>query len=103
MIDRSLRTIAHALLLVAAMLALIAAGLWFHDTALEPRAVARPKTISPEATGVPDSGRQRQMIVEELKKLNTRVQGIESALKGGDYVIQTKPVAGEAGAAGGGP
>jgi len=103
MIDRSLRNIGHALLLVAAMLALIAAGLWLRDTALESQAMARDRSITAGDAGIPDSGRQRQMILTELKTLNGRVQAIESALRSGDFVIRTKPVDGAKGAAGGKP
>jgi hypothetical protein len=97
MIARGLTHIAHGLLLVAAMLALIAAGLWFHGADLESEAVARGKPISAEDTGIPDSGKQRQMIVAELKTLNSRLQAIESALRDGEYLIKTKPVEAAAG------
>ncbi|MFO8015433.1 MAG: hypothetical protein R6X20_19285 [Phycisphaerae bacterium] len=103
MLERSLRNIAHGLLLVAAMLALIAAGLWFRGADLEPEAVARGKPISTKDTGIPDSGRQRQMIVTELKAVNGRLKAIESALRDGEYTIQTKPLADDGAAAGGNP
>jgi len=96
MISRDLRNIAHALVLVAAVLGLIAVGLWCRGDALEPEALARPKRLTTEDPGIPDSGRQRQMILAELKRLNSRLEGIESALRDGEYVVQTKPAAGEA-------
>jgi hypothetical protein len=97
MVERALRNITHGLLLVAVMLALIAAGLWFRGTALESEAVARGKPISAKDTGIPDSGQQRQMIVAELKTLNSRLQAIESGLRDGEYLIKTQPADGAAG------
>ncbi len=99
MLDRNLRAIAHGLLLVAAMLALIAVALWCRGPAIETEAAARSKIIAPGRTGVPDSGRQRQTTIAELKTLNSRLQAIDSALRDGDYTIQTKPAEGEGGAA----
>jgi len=101
MISRDLRNIAHTLLLVAAVLGMIAAGLWFRGDALVPEALARPKRLTAENTGIPDSGRQRQLILAELKRLNSRLEAIESALREGAYVVQTKPAVGEAGATAG--
>jgi len=104
MISRDLRTITHALVLVAAVLAVMAAALWYRGGALEAEALGRAQPLTTKSPGVPDSGRQRQMIIAELKQLNSRMQAIESALREGDYVVQTKPAAGAGGAAaGGGP
>jgi len=104
MISRDLRTIANALVLVAAVLAVMAAALWYRGGALEAEALGRPQRLTPATPGVPDSGRQRQMIIVELKQLNSRMQAMESALRDGEYVVQTKPAAdGGGAAAGGGP
>jgi len=89
MISRDLRAIAHGLILVSAMLALIAVALWFRTGPLEPPAVAAAKAISTDTTGIPDSGKQRQEMVDQLKVLNDRLKAIEDGLRGGTYVIQT--------------
>jgi len=102
MVSRDLRNIAHALVLMAAVLVIIAAGLWFRGGALEPTALAAPKRLTTKDPGIPDSGRQRQMILAELKQLNSRLQAVEAALRDGEFVVQTKPVDGGPGAAGGG-
>jgi len=98
MASRDLRNIGHALLLVAAVLALIAAALWFRGGPLEPQVLALPKALSTEDPGIPDSGKQRQMIVAELKQLNNRLQAVEAGLRDGKYLVQTKPAPGEGGA-----
>lgn len=105
MISRNLRAIAHGLLLVAAMLALIAVALWCRGPAIETEAAAGSKIIGPGRTGFAQAGDQRQTIITELKTLNSRLQSIESALRDGDYTIQTKPAddKGRAAAAGGKP
>jgi len=96
MLSRDLRTIAHAVVLVAVVLAVMAVALWFRGGPLEPAAVAGPTRLSTENTGVPDSGRQRLMILKELQALNARLQAVESGLRDGAYVIQTKPADGAA-------
>ncbi|HUU09173.1 MAG TPA: hypothetical protein VM431_01385 [Phycisphaerae bacterium] len=89
MISRDLRAIAHGLVLVSAVLALIAAALWFRTGPLEPQASAAPNTISTGAGGVPDSGRQRIEMIEQLKALNSRLADVERGLRSGTFVIQT--------------
>jgi hypothetical protein len=39
--------------------------------------------------GIPDSGRQRETMIEELRKLNDRLAAIEEGLKEGRFQIQT--------------
>ncbi len=95
MASSDLRTIAHAVVLVAAILAVIAVALWLRAGPLEPQALAKPVRLSTGNTGVPDSGRQRMMILKELQKLNGRLEAVESALRDGTYVIQTKPADGD--------
>jgi len=95
MASRELRTIAHALVLVAVMLGLIAAALWLRDDpSLTRPAVGATRRVTTEHPGIPDSGRQRQVIIEELRKLNARLQAIDEALRKGDYQVQTRPVEG---------
>jgi len=91
--SRHLRAIVHALVLVAVMLGLIAAALWF---SLEPGAFqneARAQSISGQAAGatdggIPDAGKQRMLIVEQLQTLNQRLADIEKGLRDGSYTIQ---------------
>lgn len=89
MLSRDLRAIAHGLVLVSAVLALIAAALWFRTGPLEPQAAAAAKAISTDGGGVPDSGRQRVDMIEQLKALNGRLADIERGLRSGIFVIQT--------------
>lgn len=88
MASRHLRTIAHGLILVSAMLGLIAAALWLRTGPLEPQALARLKAISTSQTGVPDSGQQRQAMIEQLEALNNRLGRIENGLRSGAFVVQ---------------
>jgi len=88
--SRDLRTISHALILVAFMLGLIAAALWLRGGGLEPVASAQYQRISTDKEGgIPDAGRQRMDIIAELQKINARLEGIDSGLRGGTYRIQT--------------
>ncbi len=89
MLTRHLRAIAHGLILVSAMLALIAAALWFRTGPLESQALARLKAPSTDSLGIPDSGKQRQEMTDQLKALNNRLKEIEDGLRNGTYVIQT--------------
>ena len=89
MLARHLRAIAHGLILVSAMLALIAAALWFKTGPLESQALARLKAPSTDSPGIPDSGKQRQAMTDQLKALNNRLKGIEDGLRNGTFVIQT--------------
>ncbi len=89
MLAKHLRAIAHGLILVSVMLALIAVALWYRAVPLELQAQAKPTALSTGATGIPDSGRQRQAIVDELKAINNRLKAVEAGLRDGTYVIQT--------------
>ena len=89
MLAKHLRAIAHGLILVSAMLALIALALWFRTGPLEAQALAKPRAISTEATGIPDSGKQRQAMIEQLRAVNERLLSIQDGLRNGAYVIQT--------------
>ena len=93
MLERRLDTISQGLVLIAVVLAVIAVGVWVRADAVESR--ARAGTAAPTATtdrsvaGIPDSGRQRETMIEELKKLNDRLAAIEEGLKEGRFQIQT--------------
>ena len=89
--SKHLQTIAHALVLVAVMLGLIAAALWFR---LEPGAfqneVQAQSTAKATAdTGIPDAGKQRQLQVDLLQAVSQRLADIEKGLRDGSYSIQT--------------
>ena len=87
MLAKHLRAIAHGLILVSVIL--IAVALWYRAVPLELQAQAKPTALSTGATGIPDSGRQRQAIVDELKAINNRLKAVEAGLRDGTYVIQT--------------
>lgn len=89
MLTRHLRAIAHGLILVSAMLALIAAALWFKTGPLESQALARLNAPSTGSPGIPDSGKQRQEMTDQLKALNNRLKAIEDGLRNGTFAIQT--------------
>lgn len=88
--SRHLQAIAHGLILVSIMLAVIAAALWFKSDALEPKAQAQGRVAAArDDGGVPDSGKQRLQLVEQLESLNKRVAEVERGLREGAYTIQT--------------
>lgn len=89
--SRHLQTIAHGLILVSVMLAVIAAALWFKSDAIESKVQAqvRLNAAARDEGGVPDSGRQRLQLVEEMQTLNRRVADLERGLREGAFVIQT--------------
>lgn len=105
MLAKHLRAIAHGLILVSAMLALIAVALWFRTGPLETQALAKPRAISTDATGIPDSGKQRAAIIEQLRAVSERLRSIEDGLGNGTYVIKTveQEASGQAGRGGGKP
>lgn len=94
MLAKGLDTISQGLILIAVVLAVIAVGVWVRTDGMESRAHAG--TASPTETttdrsvaGIPDSGRQRETMIEELRKLNDRLAAIEEGLKEGRFQIQT--------------
>jgi hypothetical protein len=94
MLAKELGTISQGLILIAVVLAVIAVGVWVRADGMESR--ARAGTATPTATttdrsvaGIPDSGRQRETMIEELRKLNDRLAAIEEGLKEGRFQIQT--------------
>jgi len=88
--SKDLRTIAHALILVAFMLGLIAAALWLRGSNVEPQASAEIRVTSTErGGGIPDAGRQRRDMLIELQKINTRLESMDAALHDGKYRVQT--------------
>jgi len=89
---KALQTIAHALVLVALMLGLIAAALWLRPGPLEAQAQAQVRGAATDTGGVPDAGRQRQMMVEQLSAISGRLAEIEKALRDGAFIVQvTEP------------
>jgi len=92
MLAKRLDTISQGLILIAVVLAVIAVGVWVRTDGMESRAHAG--TAPPAATtdrsvaGIPDSGRQRETMIEELRKLNDRMAAIEEGLKEGRFQIQ---------------
>ena len=93
-----LRTIAHGLILVSAMLALIAAALWFRPASLELEAHAKGASGLGKA-GVDPAGERLQM-VSQLDALNQRLAAIEQGFRDGSFTIQTTDPQGAAKAAG---
>ena len=89
MADKELRTMAQGLVLIALVLAVIALGVWIRPAAIEARAGAGTATTDRSVGGIPDSGLQRQTMIEELKKLNDRLAAIEEGLKEGRFQIQS--------------
>jgi hypothetical protein len=89
MYARHLQAITHGLVLVAAMLALVAAALLLRPVSLTTEAHAQYRaTKAPGDEGIPDSGRQRQIMIEQLDTLNRRLGDIERGLRDGAYVVQ---------------
>ena len=92
--SRHLQAIAHGLVLVAFMLGLIAAALWFRTDSVEPKVQAQAQTASrplpsgADGAGIPDSGRQKLIQIEQLDTLNKRLADIERGLREGSYSIQ---------------
>lgn len=93
-----LRTIAHGLILVSAMLALIAAALWFRPASLEFQAEAKGASGLGKA-GV-DPASERLQMVGQLEALNQRLAAIEQGFRDGSFTIQaTEPQGGAKAAA----
>ncbi|MCX5683379.1 MAG: hypothetical protein NT049_06820 [Planctomycetota bacterium] len=94
---RHLQTIAHALVLVAIMLGLIAAALWLR---LEPNAFKNEaqaqntaRVITAPGDGIPDAGKQRMLQVELLQAMNQHLADIEKGLRDGSYTVQINAAA----------
>ncbi len=93
MLAKQLDTISQGLILIAVVLAVIAVGVWVRADGLESRVHAGTATTTATTTdrsvaGIPDSGRQRKTMIEELRKLNDRLAAIEEGLKEGRFQIQ---------------
>jgi len=91
MIGKYLQTIAHALILVAIMLGLIAAALWLRLDSAEPRAEAQTGSryaATGDGAGIPDAGRQRQLTIDALDAINKRLADIERGLRDGSFAVQ---------------
>jgi hypothetical protein len=92
--SKHLQTIAHALVLVAIMLGLIAAALWIRlgpsDTSGQAQAQNyRGAAMAADGGGVPDSGKQRLMMVDQLDSLNKHIADLEKGFRDGAFVVQT--------------
>jgi len=101
--SKHLQAIAHALVLMAIMLGLIAAALWFRfdpgwpGNEARAQLAARSALAATEDKGIPDAGKQRQLMLEQLDLLNRRLADIERGLRGGSFTIQTVEPKGAAG------
>jgi hypothetical protein len=102
MADKYLQSIAHALILVAIMLGLIAAALWLRLDSPEGMAQAQTgsRYTATGDVGIPDAGRQRQMLVELLDSVSKRLADIERGLRDGSFAIQVTDSKGSAKQAG---
>jgi len=85
--SRHLQMIAHGLILVAFMLGLIAAALWYRADGVEPKVQAQSSSVTGDGGGIPDSGRQKLVLIEQLESLNKRLTEIERGLRDGSYSI----------------
>ena len=88
MISQQLRTIGQGLVLIAGVLGVIAVGLWFRPNAVEPEAHGRVILAEAAPEGIPDSGRQREIMIQQLQTLNDRLAAIEEGLKEGRFQVQ---------------
>jgi len=93
MSESHLRTISHALVLIAIMLGLIAAALWLRmgtpsGSDAQAQTTNRASAAQSEG-GVPDAGKQRLNMVEQLDMLNRHVADLEKGLREGAFVVQT--------------
>jgi hypothetical protein len=73
--ERSIR------LLLSVIASLLAANLFVRTTS--PVQPAR-------AAGIPDSGAQMQMVVDELKEVNKKVEGLNTFLQSGSLTVKVK-------------
>jgi hypothetical protein len=88
--SKHLQTIAHALVLVAVMLGLIAAALWFRlePSAFQNEVQAQSTAKATADAGIPDAGKQRQLQLDLLQAVSQRLADIEKGLRDGSYSIQ---------------
>jgi len=89
--SNELRTLGQGLVLIALVLAVVALGVWVRPVSMEPAARAAPPptyTTDRSAAGIPDSGLQREAMIQELKKLNERLEAIEKGLQEGRFQIR---------------
>jgi hypothetical protein len=90
--SKHLQTIAHALVLVAILLGLIAVALWLRlDPGAfqnEAQAQTAARIITAPGDGIPDAGKQRMLQVELLQAVNQRLADIDKGLRDGSYSIK---------------
>ena len=92
--SKHLQTIAHALVLVAIMLGLIAAVLWLRpdpsafQNEAQAQGTARVMGATSDGAGIPDAGKQRQMQLDLLQAVSQRLADIDKGLRDGSYNIQ---------------
>jgi len=94
-----LQTIGQGLVVIAVLLGVIAAALWLRPdfgSPTESTAHAAYGVAENDGPGLPATGRQRLMMVAELKHLNAQVKSLsdrldafDKALRAGDYRVQT--------------
>ncbi|HVX84590.1 MAG TPA: hypothetical protein VH253_07220 [Phycisphaerae bacterium] len=73
-------------LLLSVVAALLAANLFIQHG-------GGPRTAM--AAGIPDSGAQMQLVVDQLKELNTKVDSLNSFLQSGKLVVDVKDPKGD--------
>jgi Flp pilus assembly protein CpaB len=87
--SKHLQTIAHALVLVAIMLGLIAAALWLRldpsefKNEAQAQGTARVMAATSDGPGIPDAGKQRQLQLELLQAVSQRLADIDKGLRDG--------------------
>jgi hypothetical protein len=97
--SRHLQTIAHALVLVAIMLGLVAAALWLRpepsvfQNEAQAQNTARVMTAAGEGSGIPDAGKQRQLQLDLLQAVSQRLADIEKGLRDGSFTVQVNATA----------
>lgn len=85
--SKYLQMIAHGLILVAFMLAVIAAALWLRADPPETRAQAQVQSRG-DGGGIPDPGKQRQETIQQLEAMNRHLANIEKGLSDGSFSFQ---------------
>jgi hypothetical protein len=119
MMAKQLQIIAHGLILTSIMLGLIAAALWLRPAPMEPSAQAatsmtdfdtgwRGTKAKPATTtvaqsgsvktststtkaegGIPDAGKQRYDMIDQLQDINRHLVDLERGLRDGSFTVQS--------------
>jgi hypothetical protein len=88
MLAKQLQAIAHGLILASVMLALIAAAMWLKSGSIEQSALAQTKPNPAKGEGVPDAGKQRFDMIDQLQEINRHLTDIDRNLRDGSYTLQ---------------